>query len=213
GRLLPVFESPTGMPYMYVNLKTGKATGAKSNPAEIGTLLLEFGTLGRLTGKAVFYDKAKRALTALYQRRSKIGLVGEEIDVETGEWTNPTSHVGGAIDSYYEYLLKCEVLFGDRECGRMWRESVRAVHTYLADEAAGGLWYGEADMTTGRRTATHFGALHAFFPGVLALGGDLRRARRLQDSCFRMWTTHGIEPEVIDYRDMSVVSAGYQLRP
>jgi mannosidase alpha-like ER degradation enhancer 2 len=36
-RLLPVFNSPTGMPYMYVNLKTGKTSGARSNPAEIGT--------------------------------------------------------------------------------------------------------------------------------------------------------------------------------
>src|SRR6185295_18665490 len=42
-RLLPVFDSPTGMPYRYVNLKTGKVRNAVSNPAEIGTLILEFG--------------------------------------------------------------------------------------------------------------------------------------------------------------------------
>src|SRR5690242_8516716 len=42
-RLIPVFNSPTGMPYMYINLKSGKTSGAKSNPAEIGTLVLEFG--------------------------------------------------------------------------------------------------------------------------------------------------------------------------
>ena len=63
-RLLPAFSSPTGMPYMYVNLKTGKTSGARSNPAEIGTLLLEFGTLSKLTGKPVFYEKAKRAVVA-----------------------------------------------------------------------------------------------------------------------------------------------------
>ncbi|HLA78463.1 MAG TPA: GH92 family glycosyl hydrolase [Vicinamibacteria bacterium] len=212
-RLLPAFDSPTGMPYMYVNLKTGKASGAKSNPAEIGTLLLEFGTLARLTGKDVFYDRAKRALVGLFARRSRIGLVGEEIDVETGAWVSRTSHVGGGIDSYYEYLLKCVQLFGDRDCGKMWRESRRALDRYLADEEATGLWYGEADMRTGRRTATTYGALHAFLPSVLALGGDLHRARRLQDSGFRMWTLHGIEPEVLDYRAMRVVSPGYQLRP
>src|SRR5258705_13741808 len=61
-RLLPAFRSPTGMPYTDVNLKTGKVSGPVSNPAEIGTLLLEFGTLSRLTGRTVFYDKAKRAL-------------------------------------------------------------------------------------------------------------------------------------------------------
>jgi len=48
---------------------------------------------------------------------------------------------------------------------------------------------------------------------VLAMGGDLARARRLQESGFRMWTLHGIEPEALDYREMRVVSAGYQLRP
>jgi mannosidase alpha-like ER degradation enhancer 2 len=212
-RLLPVFDSPTGMPYMFVNLKTGKTKGARSNPAEIGTLLLEFGTLGKLTKKPVFFDKAKNALAQLYNRRSKLGLVGEEIDVETSQWVSRASHVGGGIDSYYEYLLKCSILFGDKDCGRMWRESLGALNRRLADDTADGLWYGQVDMDTGQRTATEFGALHAFLPAVLALGGDLRRARRLEDSCFRMWTTHGIEPEVIDYRTMKVVSPGYQLRP
>ena len=28
NRLLPVFQSPTGMPYVNVNLRTGRATGA-----------------------------------------------------------------------------------------------------------------------------------------------------------------------------------------
>jgi len=212
-RLLPAFDTPTGMPRMYVNLKTGKASGSKSNPAEIGTLLLEFGTLGRLTKRDVFYDKAKKALVELHRRRSKIGLVGEEIDVETGEWTSPTSHVGGGIDSYLEYLLKCHRLFGDEDCGRMWRECIDAVNQHLADDGPGGLWYGEADMNTGKRTATTYGALHAFLPAVLALDGDLKRAKRLQESGYRMWTLHGVEPELLDYKAMRVASAGYALRP
>jgi ER degradation enhancer, mannosidase alpha-like 2 len=212
-RLLPVFDSPTGMPYMYVNLKTGKTKGSRSNPAEIGTLVLEFGTLAKLTGKRVFFDKAKNALVQLYKRRSKLGLVGEDIDVETGEWATRDSHVGGGIDSYYEYLLKCSRLFSDKDCEVMWRESLSALNKSLADETPTGLWYGQADMATGKRTATEYGALHAFLPAVLALGGDLRHAKRLEDSCFKMWTANGIEPEVLDYRTMKVVSAGYQLRP
>jgi mannosidase alpha-like ER degradation enhancer 2 len=208
-RLLPVFNSPTGMPYRFVNLRTGKTTGAKSNPAEIGTLILEFGTLSKLTHKPVYFEKAKNALVQIYKRRSKIGLVGEEIDVETGEWVSRTSHVGGGIDSYYEYLLKCARLFDDGDCRAMWKSSIRAINRYLADDG----WYGEADMTTGKRTATQFGALHAFLPAVLALDGDVRHAARLQSSCFRMWQLHGIEPEVIDYATMKVVHPGYPLRP
>src|SRR6266550_4403219 len=208
-RLLPVFNSPTGMPYRFVNLRTGKTRDPKSNPAEIGTLLLEFGTLSKLTNKPVYFDKAKNAVVQLYKRRSKIGLVGDEIDVETGQWTSKTSHVGGGIDSYYEYLLKCARLFDDKDCRAMWNESIGAVNKYLAD----GAWYGEADMETGKRTATQFGALHAFLPAVLALGGDVRRARRLQASAYKMWQLHGIEPEVIDYKTMKIVEPGYPLRP
>ena len=68
-------------------------------------------------------------------------------------------------------------------------------------------------MNTGRRTATTYGALQAFFPAVLALGGDLDRAKRLQESGFRMWTLHGAEPETIDYQTMAIVDDGYPLRP
>jgi mannosidase alpha-like ER degradation enhancer 2 len=214
NRLLPAFKSRTGMPYRFVNLKTGARDGVVSNPAEIGTLLLEWGALSKLTGKPVYFDTARRALVALYERRDPTtGLVGQAINVETGEWTNKNSHVGGAIDSYYEYLLKCEKLFDDRGCGDMYQTSIAAVNKYLADETAGGLWYGRSDMTTGARNGTNFGSLHAFLPAVLAMGGDLDRARRLQDSAFAMWTQHGIEPESFNYVTKKPVAEGYQLRP
>jgi mannosidase alpha-like ER degradation enhancer 2 len=126
---------------------------------------------------------------------------------------SPASHVGGGIDSYYEYLLKASILFGDDDFARMWRTSIAALNRHLADEVAGSLWYGQVDMTTGQRTAREFGALHAFLPAVLLLGGDVARARRLQASCLRMWQLRGIEPEVIDYRTMAITSPGYPLRP
>src|SRR5437667_7187600 len=134
NRLLPVFESPTGLPYRYVNLKTGKVRGNVTNPAEAGTLLIEFGTLARLTHRQVFYDKAKRALVEIYNRRSSIGLVGTWINVETGQWTDSDSHISGAIDSYYEYLLKCSILLDDQDCKRMWSDSIAGINTYLGDE-------------------------------------------------------------------------------
>ncbi|MEO8672199.1 MAG: glycoside hydrolase family 47 protein, partial [Tahibacter sp.] len=160
-RLLPVFDSPTGLPYVNVNLRTGRTSGKLTNPAETGTLLLEFGTLSKLTGKPVYYDKAKRALVETYKRRSSLGLVGSSIDVETGKWTDPESHISGGIDSYYEYLWKCWILFGDEDCHAMWRESIVAVNRHLADEVRGELWYGYADMHSGKRTATNYGALDA----------------------------------------------------
>src|SRR5262249_53574492 len=149
-RLLPAFSSPTGMPYRFVNLKTGRTSDAEGNPAEIGTLILEFGTLAKLTHEDAFYTKPKHALMELASRRSKAtGLVGETINVETGAWVSPTSHVGGGIDSFYEYLVKCQRLFGDADCGRMGRDMLRAVNAHLADDGSNGLWDGEADLTTG----------------------------------------------------------------
>ena len=213
NRLLPVFNSPTAMPYVYVNLKTGAVRDEHTNPAEVGTLLIELGTLGKLTGKPVYYDKAKQAIVELYKRRSAIGLVGSGIDVKTGEWTDTTSYVGGGIDSYYEYLLKSWLLFGDKDCEQMWRTSIEAVNKYVADEHSSGLWYGEVDMNTGKRKGTDFGALDAFFAGTLALSGDLDRARRLQESSYKMWILYGIEPEELDYSKMKIAYNGYALRP
>jgi len=213
NRLLPVFNSPTGLPYVFVNLRTGQTRGAMTNPAETGTLLLEFGTLSKLTGRAIFYDKAKRALVETFKRRSQLGLVGQSFNVETGAWTNTDSHISGGIDSYYEYLWKCWLLFGDKDCRDMWEASIPAINKYLADERRSGLWYGHADMQTGKRTETTYGALDAFFPALLAFSGDLARARRLQASSFKMWNLYGIEPEILDYKTMRVVAGSYHLRP
>ena len=212
-RLLPIFETPTGMPYVMVNLKTGVATQPLNNPAEMGTSLLEFGLLSKLTGNPVYYNKSKRALKEIYNRRSPLGLVGTQINVETGEWVNTESHISGMIDSYYEYLLKAWLLFDDAECKAMWEASIASVNQYLSDEVDGQLWYARVDMYTGKIISTHFGALDAFWPAVLALGGDVQRGARLQDSNFAMWTRYGIEPEVMDYRSQKIVWAGYPLRP
>ncbi len=213
NRLLPIFNSPTGMPYPYINLKTGKTQGIVSNPAEIGTLTLEFGTLSKLTGNPVYYDKAKKAAVAVFERRSSIGLVGDAINVETGKWVGEESHISGGIDSYYEYLLKTWKLFGDRDFKKMWDASVAAVNKYLAQRVDGELWYGHANMNTGVIDKTYFGALDAFFPAELALGGDLKRAEELENSCYKMWLYYGIEPEQINYTNMSIVDSGYVLRP
>jgi ER degradation enhancer, mannosidase alpha-like 2 len=212
-RLLPAFNSPTGLPYVYVNLHTGQVRDPVTNPAETGTLLLEFGTLSKLTGRPEFYDKAKRALVETYKRRSPLGLVGQSINVETGAWTDTDSHISGGIDSYYEYLWKCWLLFGDEDCRDMWDASIPAVNKYLADDSDGELWYGHANMQTGMRTETTYGALDAFFPALLVLSGDRGRARRLQASSFKMWNLNGIEPEILDYKTMRVISGAYHLRP
>lgn len=212
-RLLPVFNSKTGMPYVYLNLKTGAARNEINNPAEIGTLMLEFGTLSKLTGNNEYYNKAKNAVVQLYNRRSPIGLIGTTINVETGEWQNTESHISGMIDSYYEYLLKSWLLFKDNDFKIMYDSSISAVNRYLPDTVDSRLWYSKVDMNTGKKISTTFGALDAFFPAVLSLGGDLKKSEYLQESCFFMWKHFDIEPEEFNYKTKELTYPGYVLRP
>ncbi len=213
ARLEPIFNSKTGMPYVNINLKTGATKGKINNPAEIGTLMLEFGMLSKLTGDPIYYDKAKQAVVELFKRKSKIGLVGTTINVETGEWQNTESHISGMIDSYYEYLIKAYLLFGDEDFKKMYDESITSVNKYLLDSVNTGWWYAHADMNTGKKTRTVFGSLDAFMPAMLVLGGDIQTAEKIQKSCYRMWTNFGIEPEEIDYKTFQVTAPYYILRP
>jgi ER degradation enhancer, mannosidase alpha-like 2 len=212
-RLTPAFLSPTGLPYVEVNLKTGAVRGTKTNPAEIGTLLVEWGTLSMLTGDVSFYNYAKHALLRLYEKRSELNLVGEQVDCETGEWLKTDSHLSAGIDSYYEYLVKGALLFDDEDCKIMWRDSYTAINTHLVDTVGGRVWYGRADMNTGKRTKPWFGALDAFYPAVLALAGETKPAEALQASCFHMWKKYGIEADVFDYKTNKAVSPKYFLNP
>jgi mannosidase alpha-like ER degradation enhancer 2 len=212
-RLLPAFDSPTGMPYRFVNLRTGAVRGRVSNPAEIGTLTLEFGTLSGLTGDDRYRRAVDRAVAALHERLSPIGLPGTTIDVESGEWEDRRSHIGGRIDSWYEYLLKASLLFDDARYRAMWEDAVSSVTTHVAHRTAEGLWYAVVDMDSGERLATRFGALHAFFPGVLALSGRVGEAADLQASCFAMWNMALVEPESFDYTTGEILSPGWPLRP
>jgi mannosidase alpha-like ER degradation enhancer 2 len=212
-RMLPAFISGTGLPYREINLRTGAVRGEISNPAAAGTLLVEFGSLSAMTGKGEYYNSAKLALLALYQARSPIGLVGEEINVKTAEWTKTDSHLSAGIDSYYEYILKCGYLFDDADCRLMWQTHYEAINKYLLDSSANGFWYGHADMNTGKRTKTWFGALDAFFPACMALYGDVKRADMLLQSCFRMWNAFGVEPDQYNYVTGKAENPHYYLNP
>lgn len=212
-RLMPVFDTPTGIPYRMVNLRTGAISGNVTNPCEVGSMLLEYGMLSKLTGDPKYYDKCKRGIVEVYKRRGKTGLVAGGINCDTGEWTDNKAHIRGGIDAFYEYLLKGYILFGDEDLLHMWQTSLDGVNRYLEDTTADGYWIGEADMNTGERTATVFGALDCFWNGCLVLAGETERAKKLQESIFKMWTMHGIEPEAIDYKTMQVLSPGYMVRP
>lgn len=85
-KLLPAFNTETGMPYGTVNLKYGvnRYETPVTCTAGVGTFILEFGTLSRLTGNPHYERVALTALNALWKARSSIDLVGNHINVQTG---------------------------------------------------------------------------------------------------------------------------------
>ncbi len=212
-RLMPVFDNPTGIPYRLVNLRTGEISGNVTNPCEVGSMLLEYGMLSKLTGDSKYYDLCKRGIKAVYDRRGTTGLVGSGINCDTGEWTDTSTHISGGIDAFYEYLLKGYILFGDEELKQMWEVSYNGVNKYLGDDVESGYWIGRSDMNTGERTHSIFGALDCFWGGCLVLEGDMERAEKLQKSIFKMWQMEGIEPESIDYAKMEITTPYYMIRP
>lgn len=76
--------------------------------AGVGTFILEFGTLSRLTGDEIFERTALEAIKSLHNCRSSIDLPGNHIDVNFTDckWTVNDSSIGGGVDSYFEYLVK-----------------------------------------------------------------------------------------------------------
>lgn len=115
SRLLPAFDqSSTGLPYPRVNLRHGVPRTQECDwcpthtcTAGAGSLLLEFGLLSRLLEDPIYESVARRAARTLWLKRAKsTGLLGNVIDVETGEWIGKMSGLGAGIDSFYEYLMK-----------------------------------------------------------------------------------------------------------
>ncbi len=212
-RLLPAFQSETGIPYYWVNLQSGAVRGSRVNVAEAGTYLLEMGMLSYFSGDPVYYQAAKRATMAIFDRRSDIGLVGEVIDVETGVWINTTSHICAGIDSYFEYLYKGWLLFGDPELKSMWEKSIGAVLNYIPEEKEGRTWYGRVDMHTGERSSSVITLWDAFMPALLAVSGHMEEAAALQETWDWLWNKHGLEPMIYDYAADSIINPQYDLNP
>ncbi|KAL0376711.1 UNVERIFIED_CONTAM: Alpha-mannosidase I MNS4 [Sesamum calycinum] len=176
-RMLPAFDTPTGIPFGSVNLMHGVDENESkiTSTAGGGTLTLEFGVLSRLTNDPIFEQVTKNAVRGLWARRSRINLVGAHIDVFTGEWTQKDAGIGTSIDSFYEYLLKAYLLFGDEEYLFIFQEAYRAAMLYLYNDP----WYVEVNMNSAALfghcliACRHSGPAFRFLLGILSLQSEL----------------------------------------
>jgi len=214
-RLLPAFtRSPTGMPYRFVNLHSGAVDTPANYVAEIGTNLVELGTLSRLTGDDRYLKVAKRAAQTVYERRSALDLVGTTLDVETGGWLDAVSPgPQPPVDSYYESLLDGHRLFGDADLLAWFQTLSSALQRRQWDVVDGRAWYRRVQFQTGTLVDNHESELAAFWAGSLAEAGMPTDARRFLDSYQSVLDRFVLFPEEWDYEDMSVLDPSYQLRP
>ncbi|HEX3664016.1 MAG TPA: glycoside hydrolase family 47 protein [Rhizomicrobium sp.] len=213
-RLLPAFtKSPTGIPYRFVNLKTGAVRDAATFPAELGTYISEFGTLSRAVGDNRYYDAARRAAKACFDRRSPIDLVPDTIDAETGKWLSRRATIGPPSDSYYEYLYGGWRLFGDADFKLWYDVHTAATWKHQAEILDGRLWFTQVDFETGVRIDRHQSELAAFYAGLLAKGGDAEHARAYLASWADVQSRYAVLPEGFDYGTFTATRPSNELRP
>jgi hypothetical protein len=219
-RILPAFNSPTGIPYHSVNLKTGVTTGNKGegsgnivNTAQAATYLVEFGILSYYSQNPKYYQAAKKATLAIFERRSKIGLPGDFINVESGEWNNNWSYLQAGMDSYYEYLLKSNLLFPDPEIEAIWNYSLEKINQYYSDTHNEKQFYACVNMHTGEIVKKSMSLYDAFFPAVQALHGDLANAEKNMATWDWLWDKYGLLPTRYLYEEDKIEYANSELNP
>uniref|UniRef100_A0A4W5KG16 alpha-1,2-Mannosidase n=1 Tax=Hucho hucho TaxID=62062 RepID=A0A4W5KG16_9TELE len=102
-KLLPAFNTPTGIPWAMVNLKSGVgrnwgwASAGSSILAEFGTLHMEFVHLTYLTGNPAYYQKVRRHLSS-------------GVCVRVGVW-EPEQLLVGFVDLHYHLGLMLFTFF------------------------------------------------------------------------------------------------------
>lgn len=175
-RLLPAFNTPSGIPKSIVNLGTGAiknwgwASGGSSVLAEFGSLHLEFQYLTELTGDPIYLDKVSHVRKHLKELTKPDGLYPNFLNPNTGNWGTKHVSLGALGDSFYEYLLKSWLVTSkeDTEARDMYYEAMEALERHLVRKA-GPLTY-LSDLKNGRPDS-RMQHLACFAGGMFALGG------------------------------------------
>ncbi|XP_070123240.1 mannosyl-oligosaccharide 1,2-alpha-mannosidase IB isoform X8 [Equus przewalskii] len=177
-KLLPAFNTPTGIPWAMVNLKSGVgrnwgwASAGSSILAEFGTLHMEFVHLSYLTGDPVYYKKVMHIRKLLQKMDRPNGLYPNYLNPRTGRWGQYHTSVGGLGDSFYEYLLKAWLMSDktDHEARKMYDDAIEAIEKHLIKKSRGGLTF-IGEWKNGH-LEKKMGHLACFAGGMFALGAD-----------------------------------------
>ena len=216
------YDSPSGIPYSSVNLKSGAGiknhmdSGASST-AEAATVQLELKYLAKLTGEVDWWEKAEKVMQALEANKPQDGLVPIYVNPDTGRYQGNLIRLGSRGDSYYEYLLKQYLQTSEEEpiYYEMYRESVEGVKKNLVRKSFPNelTFIGELERGIGGPFSPKMDHLVCFYGGLLAVGStnglsldeakqqkwwneeralDFRFGEELTYTCYKMY--HDVMP-------------------
>ncbi|OJJ45633.1 hypothetical protein ASPZODRAFT_69265 [Penicilliopsis zonata CBS 506.65] len=218
------FDTPSGVPYNGINITSKGNNGATSNGLAVtGTLVLEWTRLSDLTQDQEYANLSQKAESYLLNPQPATaepfpGLVGSNINIDTGLFENGYVSWNGGDDSFYEYLLKMYVYdplrFG--EYLNRWEAAVNSTMAHLTSHPAS-----RPDLTflaTYNDGSYGLSSQHltCFDGGSFLLGGSILERQdlidyglQLVDSCYDTYneTATGIGPEQFSWDSASVPSA------
>lgn len=176
-KLLPAFQTPTGIPKALVNPQTGFSKNydwaSGSVLSELGSLHLEFTYLSDITGNPVYRERVITVRQALRNAFKPDGLYPNYIHPSSGRWGQHHISLGAMGDSFYEYLLKSWLQSDktDTIARQMYDSAMLAmIDKNLIQTSPAGLIYA-SDMKYGRLDHK-MGHLACFAGGMFALGAS-----------------------------------------
>ncbi|GMT29871.1 hypothetical protein PFISCL1PPCAC_21168, partial [Pristionchus fissidentatus] len=186
--LLPAFDTPTGIPYSLIDVRSGKASNFPwassgcSILAEFGTLQLEFDYLSNLTGNFIYSNKIVKMNEVIANLAKPSGLVPMFLNPHTGRWGNHEFSMGAMADSYYEYLLKKWLIGGKKE--KIYKQryddvikamEAKMLHTSEQDKL---VYFAELNGQTAVHQMEHLACFSAGMFALQAMNEESRDARR-----------------------------------
>ncbi|KAM7268977.1 hypothetical protein ACFE04_024474 [Oxalis oulophora] len=178
-RLLPAWNTPSGIPHNQINLAKGNSNNPKwtrgnSILADSGTEQLEFIALSQRTNDPKYQQKVEYAIQELRKVLRADGLLPIFIDPQTGMTSFSKITFGAMGDSFYEYLLKAwiqgnrtEVVKHYRE---MWEKSMEGLESLIRRTKPSSFAY--ICEKTENNLSDKMDELACFVPGMLVLGLD-----------------------------------------
>lgn len=202
NRLLPCFDTPSGVPFSDINLFTTKAHAPKWSPdsstSEVTTVQLEFKDLSRSSGISKYEEAVAKVAYHVHTLEKKDGLVPIFINAHTGQFrTHSTITLGARGDSYYEYLLKQWIQTGKTidYLRDDYIEAINGIQKHLVQRTVpnGYLFVGEL-LVGGKDFKPKMDHLTCYLPGTLALGvhhgmpdSHMKIAEELMTTCYQTY--------------------------